>query len=462
MKRCERVRTDAERVVRGVLTCARPESLVADAWPQIEEAIARDGGQREGGCDVVAFGKASLGMAAEVATRLGQRLRHGIVLAPAGRGDEADRLRRSCERQGERVGVLMVDHPLATERNVYAAEQVERLLRDMRARGDTGATLVVLISGGGSAHLTLPAEGVTLDAIGAVSGRLMRAGADIAELNTVRKHLERLKGGRLAALASGYQRVVSVVISDVVGDDLSVIASGPLAADPSNYAEAIGVLERLGIGREAAPIVWSHLERGAAGEIDETPKPGDAAFGRVRQWIAGSNAIALEAACEVVRSMGFDVAAVMQGVTGEASTQAGLLVDAATHTASRGDGGMALVWGGETTVTVGEGAGVGGRNQEFVLAAARRIRESAERERIGILSFATDGVDGPTDAAGAVASGATWDEMLRARVDPVLAMERHDSHAALDRVGALIRTGPTGTNVNDVMVALIYPEEGER
>lgn len=123
---------------------------------------------------------------------------------------------------------------------------------------------------------------------------------------------------------------------------------------------------------------------------------------------------------------------------------------------------MALVWGGETTVTVGEGAGVGGRNQEFVLAAARRIRESAERERIGILSFATDGVDGPTDAAGAVASGATWDEMLRAGVDPELAMERHDSHAALDGVGALIRTGPTGTNVNDVMVAMIYPEEGER
>ncbi len=411
---------------------------MARAWDGLGELIG------EGVCDVVAFGKASGGMAAAVMERLGTRVRRGIVLAAAGREEDAERLRARWPG----VRVHAVDHPMPTERNVRAAADVERFVAEGSARAD-GATLLVLISGGGSAHLTLPATGIALGEIAEVSARLMRSGADIAELNTVRKHLERLKGGRLAELAcgaegAGYVRVVGVVVSDVIGDDVSVIASGPLTPDPTTYADAMRVLERRGIARSDAPAAWRHLERGARGEIAETPKR---AFDRVAQRVIGSNTNVVRAAIAAVERLGFEVIEWRESVTGEA--------------AERGRA-LAIVWGGETTVTVGENGGTGGRNQEFALAAAEGLARAGEGTRIAVMSFATDGVDGPTDAAGAVVNGQSWRTMQHLGLDPECALAVHDSHGVLEAAGALIRTGPTGTNVNDVMVAMVYPSGDER
>lgn len=456
------MRADAERVARAVIARVRSETLVGDAWGGLAGLMGGD----EDACDVIAFGKASVGMAGAVVERLGERVRKGIVLAAAGREEEAEGLRVRWPG----LSVRVVDHPTPTERNVRAAEEVERLVRE-GTRGGSGATLVVLISGGGSAHLTLPAEGVSLDEIANVAGRLMRAGSEIAELNTVRKHLERLKGGRLAELASGggqrnggagYARIVGVVVSDVIGDDLSVVASGPLVADRTTYADALRVLERRGVGRAEAAGVWKHLERGVRGEIEETPKAGAAAFERVEQRVVGSNAIAVAAACDAVRGIGFEIVEERRDVTGEAAERGRELADCAVEAAGKRRGTKAIVWGGETTVTVGEGGGSGGRNQEFVLAAAERLGELEAGARIAVMSFATDGVDGPTDAAGAVATGEMWDVMRRAGLDPARALVEHDSHVALEAVDALIRTGPTGTNVNDVMIAMVYAAGGLR
>lgn len=463
--RVENAREDAERVARAVIACVTPERLVARAWDGLGELIG------EGACDVVALGKASVGMAAAVMERLDTRVQKGIVLAAVGREDDAERLRERCRG----LLVRVVDHPTPTARNVRAAAEVERFVLAEAESGE-GRTLLVLISGGGSAHLTLPAEDLEMEAIADVSGRLMRAGADITELNMVRKHLERLKGGRLAALASGggpggagagYARVAGVVVSDVIGDDLSVIASGPLTADATKYADALRVLERRGVGRHDAPAVWRHLERGARGEIAETPKAGDRAFDRVVQRVIGSNADAIRAASDALRGMGFGTVEERVGVGSEAADVGREMVDRAVEIAARVKGTAAIVWGGETTVRVGEGRGVGGRNQEFVLAAAERLARVDAGERIAVMSFATDGVDGPTDAAGAVATNQTWGEMRRAGLDPARALDEHDSGGVLEAGSALIRTGPTGTNVNDVMVAMVYAagdvrQEGER
>lgn len=445
------MRRDAERIVRDVVAAVSPERLVAREWDEIEGILGRE--PYKPTIDLIAIGKASAGMALAVLTRMdaGSTLRRGLVLAPEG----ADCDRETLRERWPVIAVRTVDHPIPTARNVRAAEEAERL-----ASSKGGDILVVLISGGGSAHLTLPAEGVTLADISDVSQRLMRAGADIRELNTVRKHLERLKGGGLAAGATrgGYAHVVSLVMSDVVGDDLSVIASGPLTPDPTTYRDAMRVLGGRHVASQDVPGVWRHLERGTSGAIAETPKPGDRTFARVQQKIIGSNADAVRSAAISLNAAGVVVIETKVGVCGEASDVARQMV-AEAERAGRARDSIAIVWGGETTVRVGEERGNGGRNQEFVLEAARRLDASGLRDRLAVLSFATDGVDGPTDACGACATGHTWGDIAATGIDPAASLAGHDSHGALDAARMLIRTGPTGTNVNDVMAAIAYTEE---
>lgn len=460
--RIEEFASDAERLTREVMARVRPRALVDAAWPDVKRMLGDDR------IDLLAIGKASLGMAHAVCEHVvaceGDRFAEGLVLASKTRSEEAAAL----EERLPCISIREVDHPTPTERNVQAAAEVEAFIRRGAGRQDASRRmLLALISGGGSAHLTLPAVGVRLDEIAHVAGRLMRAGADINELNTVRKHLEKLKGGRLAAIAAGYSRVVGILVSDVIGDDLSVIASGPLAADPTTYADALDVLRRRGIARADAPAVWAHLERGLAGEVSETPKPGDPVCERVVQRIIGSNAMAIGAACGTLNRMGFRVVGVREGVVGEASERAFALVDELSRFLESLSGTLrrmpiAVVWGGETTVTVGDASGVGGRNQEFVLAASKRLSGMEDGRGTAVFSFATDGVDGPTDASGAFATSRTWKALAGAGVDPQAMLDNHDSYRALERVSSLLRTGPTGTNVNDVMVALAYPEEGRR
>ncbi len=338
-------------------------------------------------------------------------------------------------------------HPLPDERNVRAAQAIA----DVARRAGEGDTLIALISGGGSAMLTLPVEGLTLDDLRRVSDALMKAGAPIDALNAVRKHCEQLKGGGLARLAYP-ARVWAFILSDVVGDRLDVIASGPTAADPTTYADALAVLDAYGV-RHVAPAVAAHLEAGARGERPETVKPGDRVLASVTNTLIGSNRLALEAAYRYAAEAGWRVAELRPGVEGEAREVGAALGRAALDLRQApGSRPACLLMGGETTVTV-SGGGRGGRNQELTLAAAIALDGA---EGIAVVSFATDGIDGPTDAAGAIATGQTCARARALGLDPQAYLDDNDSYTFFEQVGGLIRIGPTGTNVNDVMFALVY------
>ncbi|MCL4222563.1 MAG: DUF4147 domain-containing protein [Phycisphaerales bacterium] len=383
---------------------------------------------------LLAFGKGSSAMAGTALRLWGERVSRGLVVA---RPEHVSR----TDRAGGRVEVLPADHPIPTQRNVDAAVAVERFVQQV----GRDERLVVLISGGGSAQLSAPRRPLVLEDVARLTEALLRSGATINEINCVRKHCERIKGGQLARLRAGGPTSV-FVLSDVLGDALDVISSGPLAPDPTTFADATAVLERRGLDREHARVA-SMLRRGAAGEERETPKPGDAAFAAVEHHVIASNALAVEAACEALERRGLRIAGVEQRVEGEAG-QVGVRLGEVV----RGlPAGAAVVWGGETTVRVGKSPGKGGRNQELALAAAAAIEGV---EGAAVMSLATDGVDGPTDAAGGVVDGESGVRVRAAGVDPREALRRHDSYPALEACGALLRIGASGTNLNDVMVGV--------
>lgn len=429
----------ADAVRAAVLRAADPTEAVERCWPREELEGTR--------VRLLAVGKAAVPMARRALALLGSVTSGALVVTTP--HPEAGSLG---------VETVVADHPLATERNLAASARVEAFVGG--TSGDE--VLVVLLSGGGSALLTAPAEGLGLEDLRGVTGLLLRAGAPIRELNCVRKHCERLKGGRLARLVGGGARVIALVVSDVLGDPLDVVSSGPLSADPTTYAGALAVLEGRGlVGVEAAGRVVAHLRRGVAGEIEETPKAGDAALGRVRaRVIAGNQGVAVGAR-DALLGLGFERVKVVCRVEGEAAEVGRMLVREGASFAEEGGGSggragggpRAVVYAGETTVTVGQAAGVGGRNQELGLSAAVEMRGA---RRMCVLTLATDGVDGPTDAAGAVVTSETAGRARERGIDLPGALARHDSHTALGALGCLVRTGPTGTNVNDVAVAMVW------
>ncbi len=416
----------------AAIAAAEPAGAVERAWDAVPTDAAR--------VWLLAIGKGGFGMGARGARLLGDRLAGGVVLAP---GALVDRGGAEVEAlRGVGLEVLGCDHPVPTARNVEAAGRVEGVVR----AADDGELVLVLLSGGGSAFVSSPAEGLGLDDVRDVTSCLLRSGATIGELNCVRKHCERLKGGRLAALAWP-ARVVTLVVSDVVGDRLDVIASGPTVSDGSTFADAAAVLERRGCGSAA---VRTHIARGVAGGVEETPKAGDARLARSATRVIASNAGACDAAVRHAAGFGYEVRERRDGVEGEASG-VGRALAARALALRAADRPGCVVWGGETTVSVGEARGVGGRNQEVALAAAEVL---AGVEGVAVVSVGTDGIDGPTDAAGAVVDGASWAAVRAAGVEPAEALAAHDSHRALGAAGCLIRTGPTGTNVCDVMAAV--------
>lgn len=412
---------------------------------------------------MLAVGKASIAMAEAAIGVLGAQVGRALVVSHAGNGEEPAAAAADggvpVLASGSLRGVEFrkADHPVPSTRNVLAAARV----REFASMATVDETLVVLLSGGTSAMLCLPREGVCLDDIAGVTDVLLRNGAPIEELNAVRKHCEVLKGGGLAATAAA-GRVRALVLSDVLGDRLDVIGSGPTAPDPTTFAEALEVLRR----RDALAVATAAtalLQRGCEGEEPETIKPADKLWERVENHVIGDNGLAVDAAAESCVRAGYSMADRREGVQGEAATVGRDLAIAARRLVAHGvQANTAIVWGGETTVTVGDASGIGGRNQELALAAAVELAEGgractspAGTPRVTILSLATDGRDGPTDAAGAVVDEGTCARIRGAGIDPAGAMRRHDSHTALDAADALIRTGPTGTNVNDVMLALI-------
>lgn len=413
----------AEAVVRRVLEAASPGPALRKVWRE----------PRPGPVTVIAVGKASAGLARTGAELVGARLRRGLAITPP---EDAPGLARALPGWE----VLAADHPLPTDRNVSAAG---RALEVARSCGRE-ETLVVLVSGGGSSHLTLPAPGVSLGEIVRVTRDLQRSGATINELNAVRKHVEVLKGGGLAA-ACGAGALEAYILSDVMGDRLDVIASGPTVADSTTFADAMAVLGRRGI--DVPRSVRERLERGAAGGTEETLKAGDPRLANCRATIMGNNGTAVDAACGAVRGLGVEVIAVRQGVEGEAAE---IGRDLGRELAGLpGAGARAIVLGGEPTVTVGAAGGAGGPSQELALSAAKEIDG---HEGSLVLAFSTDGRDGPTDAAGALVDSETWGRA--GGMDAERALAEHNSRDALGRAGALLVTGPTGTNVNHVVVCV--------
>ena len=346
-------------------------------------------------------------------------------------------------------GVEWVDagHPVPTDGSVRGAR------RALAVAGRTGPEdlLLVLLSGGGSALMALPADGIALEDKQDTVRRLLESGADIYELNTVRKHVSAIKGGLLAAAAPA--RTHTLALSDVVGDDLSVIASGPTVADESTYAHALAVLDRRG-GRAVFPeTVVTRLQAGAAGQVPETPASGDLRLARAAASVIGPQRGALDDAERAARDCGFTVLVVDEPVTGEARDSAVAHVRRVSALVRDVPRPVCVLSSGETTVTV-RGTGRGGRNQEFACAAARHLEELGPRVVLG--SLGTDGIDGPTDAAGAAVDSSTLARAAAAGLPPPeVFLGNNDSYTYFDALGDLIRTGPTRTNVGDLQIVLI-------
>ncbi|OVE85421.1 glycerate kinase type-2 family protein [Natronolimnobius baerhuensis] len=342
------------------------------------------------------------------------------------------------------VDVHAGDHPIPSEDGVAGTE---RILEAAHACGEDDLVLVT-ITGGGSALLAAPAPGLSLSDLQAVTDELLACGAAIDEINAVRKHCSAIKGGHLAR-AVAPATLVTLVLSDVVGDDLSVIASGPTVPDDSTYRDALAVLERYDLDAPAA--VSAHLEAGANGEKSETPTATDPAFDRTHTHVLGNGRTALEAARGTALEAGYEPLILASGVRGEAREAAlthVAIAEECRETGSPISPPAVLLSGGETTVTLGDDPGAGGPNQEFVLSGALAL----EGEEIVVASVDTDGIDGATDVAGAIADGTTIPDRAGRR-----ALEQHDALSVLEDADAVIRTGPSGTNVNDLRIIVVEP-----
>jgi glycerate-2-kinase len=385
---------------------------------------------------VVGAGKAAGAMAVGLEGILEGFLTRGLVVVPYGQAVST-----------RRIELVEARHPTPDRAGARAAAHVLRLAGELTARD----LLIVLVSGGASSLLPLPAPGLTLRDKQAVTTRLLRAGADIHEVNTVRKHLSAIKGGRLAAACRA--PIVTLLLSDVVGGDPATIGSGLTAPDPTTYADAIDVLRRYGLWPRLSPGVRRHLQRGRQGRLPETPKPGVTGFGRVYSCTIGDNGRVIDAMARKARRMGLRPVILTTSLTGEAREVAkvfGAIAREVADGGSRAKRPLCVLAGGELTVTV-RGAGRGGRAQEFALAAAREI---GGLQDVWIGGCGTDGRDGPTEMAGAITSGQTRAAASRRGIDLDRALRRNDSYRVFRRLGGHIQTGPTGTNVGDVYFLL--------
>ena len=382
---------------------------------------------------LVAVGKAAASMASAVEKILGSRLTGGIVVTKTGH----------VSQPLHRFEVFECSHPIPDEAGAKAALRVESLARELNARD----LVIAAISGGASALLPAPLPPLTLASKQAATGILLRGGADIFELNGVRKHLSALKGGRFAALAYP-ATVVGLLLSDVIGDPLDVIGSGLTAPDGSTREDALQTLSKYDPRGKIPAAVRRAIEEG-----QETPKAGDAIFSHVHNVIVGSNRLALSAAATKAKSLGYRtlvLSSSMQGETREIARAHAHILREMILSGNPVRPPACLLAGGETAVTV-RGEGKGGRNQEFALAAAIELSGLAD---CLVLSAGTDGTDGPTDAAGAYADGDTVRRARQMGLDAANSLARNDSYHFFDALGDLIRTGPTGTNVMDIHLLL--------
>ncbi len=389
---------------------------------------------------VVGGGKACAAMAIALEQSLREQLTEGIVNIPQG---------TMPKTSPRKVKFVEASHPIPDEPGMAGSRRMLELIGGLGQRD----LVICLISGGGSALMPLPAEGVTLSELQEVTQLLLKSGATIQEVNAVRKHLSAVKGGQLARAAYP-ARVVSLIISDVVGDRLDTIASGPTYPDSTTYSEALSVLEKYKLEEKVPPRIITRLINGVKGVMPETPKVGEECFRNAYYKIIASNTDALAAGAEVGRAHGLNVhilTTTMQGEACEVGEYLSRVARELYETETPIPKPALLLLGGETTVTV-KGEGIGGRNQELVLSTALGI---AGLKTTTIVSFSTDGIDGPTDAAGAVADGFTIQRAEQLGLDPSCYLENNDSYHFFKELGDLLITGPTGTNVMDVTALIV-------
>lgn len=436
---------DSEAIWRAALAAVDPWSIVRDAVVREGDAVRIQGREFDLAARervfVLSFGKAAAAMGEALAATLDERLTEGLAVVPG-----------PVTGASGRLETIEASHPVPDARSVEAG----RRALDLASKAGEKDLLFVCISGGGSSLLTLPAEGIALDKKRRLTDDLLRAGATIRELNIVRKHLSAIKGGRLAKAAFPAE-IVTLAISDVVGDDLGTIASGPTHWDDSTFAEARAILECYGLWDQASALVRARFEEGERGLVEETLKEGDPVFARVHAFLVADNMTALRGAKREAEKRGYEAIFLSSTDSGEARrVAAGYTSFLAELACSAGSlpRPLCLLAGGELTVTVA-GKGRGGRNTEFALAALVEMdRAGVEGLEWLILSMGTDGIDGPTDAAGAWIDAATAGRARSLGLDAAAFLAENDSYDFFKQTGNLIVTGPTGTNVMDLRVFL--------
>jgi hydroxypyruvate reductase len=437
-----RLRRDALSIFRASLEAASPEKTILRNLA-LTGAVLRAGNRRYD-LDrfervlVIGAGKASARMARALEKLLGARISGGLINTKYG---HLARLRR--------IELNECGHPVPDQAGVDGARRIAEIAASAGERD----LVICLVSGGGSALLPLPVDGVTLEEKQETTRLLLACGATIHEINAVRKHISAVKGGQLARLAAP-ATVLALLLSDVIGDPLDVIASGPAAPDDSTYAAAWRVVEKYGLAGRIPASVRARLEAGLRGEAPETPKPGDPCFARTQNLIVGSNRLAVDAAVRRARELGYKPLVLSTMIEGETREVAQVHAAVAREILASGRPAKppcCVISGGETTVTL-KGDGLGGRNQEFALACAIALDGLP-----GAVAFSggTDGTDGPTDAAGAIADGRTVRRATASGLDPARFLARNDSYHFFEALGDLVKTGPTGTNVMDVRLLLV-------
>ncbi|MGB2844649.1 MAG: glycerate kinase [Candidatus Aminicenantaceae bacterium] len=436
----------AEKIYKAALAEVEPENLIKKSvLIDKEKLIVQDRSFDLGSFKnifLVSIGKAAPFMAKSLMEIIGTRVKEGIAVC-----------RPQVPISIEKISCLPASHPLPDEKSLKAARSILKLAEGI---GENDL-LFVLISGGGSAQICFPAEGISLDEKRLVTDMLLKAGANITELNTVRKHLSRIKGGRLAKAAFP-GTVVSLVISDVIHNDLESIASGPVYWDSSTYYDAFQVLKKYEMWDKAPVSVQEVIKKGMEYKVEETVKKEDPVFKRVHNFIIGDNLKALRAAKNEAEKLGFKTLILTSSDQGEAKDAAKnyvSLLENLVQAKKEDSRYLCLLTGGELTVTV-EGDGLGGRNQEFVLAVFAEIKNRLEGVVDWlVLSLGSDGIDGPTDAAGALVRPSTFKKARDLSLNPREYLDNNDSYNFFKQIGDLIVTGPTRTNVMDLRLFLV-------
>jgi len=389
---------------------------------------------------LVGFGKASIPMARGVRSVLGERLTKGRIIA-----------KNLSSTEGlENITIYQGSHPVPTESSTGGAKKLIELVSGLSDRD----LVICVISGGGSALFTYPQEGISLQEIQSLTKLLLKSGADINEMNTIRKHIDMVKGGGLAEIVYPAP-LITLVLSDVIGNPLGSIASGPTTADTSTFDDCVAILKKYQLLERAPKAINDHLNRGSAGKIRETLKVDSQVLSAVQNVIIGSNYKAALAGLQMARQTGFNSQILTTYLSGEASEAGQFLSSILKEICSSGQPiprPACIIAGGETTVTV-RGGGKGGRNQEV---AAGAVKQLAGLQDVAMITFATDGEDGPTDAAGVIVTGTTYQEGLDKQLSLEQALLENDSYQYFAALNRLLITGPTGTNVNDLTLLFAF------